>query len=243
MTNDLQATKQLICDIGRKIWQRGYCAGNEGNHSIRIDDNHILCTPTGVSKGDLTPQMICLTDMTGSNIDTSAQYKPSSEIKVHIAIYNHRPDVKAVVHSHPPHPTAFAIAGIPLPEGIHPEAEVFLGRVPLAPYATPSTPDLPKSIIPLIKPDTTTVIMANHGSVTFDKDLTNAYYKLEILDAYCRALLLAKQLGNINTLTEQQMNDLLKVKKSFGFNDSRYPFSSNNPLGPQNKVFLNSSDT
>ncbi|NBC10705.1 MAG: class II aldolase/adducin family protein [Planctomycetes bacterium] len=236
--NSWQMKKQL-CDIGERIWLKGFCAGNEGNHSVRIAEDRILITASGVSKGMLKPEHIIACDMDGHVVDRQAKCKPSSERKVHIAVYKHRPDVKAVIHSHPPHATAFAVANIPLPEGIHPEAEVFLGRVPIAAYATPSTEELPNSILPLIGPETNTVLMGNHGSVSFSTDLTDAYYKLEILDAYCRILLLSKQVGAINTLSNEQMAELLQVKEQFGLTDPRSTCALDGCVGGrQNEPFL-----
>ncbi|MCC7146170.1 MAG: class II aldolase/adducin family protein [Phycisphaeraceae bacterium] len=235
--------KKQMCDIGQRIWQKGFCAGNEGNHSARIGPDRVLCTPTGVSKGFLTPEDICVVDMNGKQVEPNAKgMKRTSEVLIHLAIYKHRPDIRAVIHSHPPHATAFAIAQIPLPAGIHPEAEVFLGKVPTARYATPSKPDLADSIIPLIKPDTNTVLMGNHGSVSFDATLIGAYYRLEILDAYSRILLLCKQLGNVNVLSKDEMVDLLKVKESFGFPDSRLTCAASGCVVEQNQPFLASFD-
>src|SRR3954465_9423710 len=122
--------KEQMCDIGRRIWLKGFCAGNEGNHSYRMSENRILCTPTGISKSALKPDDICTVDMEGKQV--AGKRKRTSEVLLHLAIYKARPDVKAVVHSHPPHATAFAIAGVELPTCIHPEAEVFLGAVKTA---------------------------------------------------------------------------------------------------------------
>jgi len=243
MAEPLFKLKELMCETGRKIWQRGYCAGNEGNHSLRISEDRVLCTPTGISKGELRPEMICTVDMDGHQVDRNNPYKRTSEILVHLAIYKHRPDIKAVIHSHPPHATAFAVTNIPIPEGIHPEAEVFLGRVPTAPYATPSRQDLPDSIIPLIGPQTNTVLMGNHGSVSFSsKSLTDAYYKLEILDAYCRILILTKDLGQANVLNPKQMTELLEVKKKFGLSDDRLACSATGCVGEVNQPFFATFD-
>ena len=134
--NQFQVRREM-CDIGHRIWLKGFCAGNEGNHSVRISADRVLCTPTGVSKGFLTPDQITVVDMDGTQIDKHNVMKRSSEVLLHLQVYKARPDVKAVVHSHPPHATAFAIANIPIPEGIHPEAEVFLGKIPMAKYTTP----------------------------------------------------------------------------------------------------------
>ena len=236
--------KKQMCDVGGRIWQRGYCAGNEGNHSVRLGDGRILCTPTGVSKGFLSPEDICVVDMEGKQIEPNPSGRTrTSEILVHLAVYKQRPDVQALIHSHPPHATAFAIANVPIPEGIHPEAEVFLGRVPIARYATPSTQELPDSITPLIKPETNSIIMSNHGTISFsNKDIIDAYYLLEILDAYCRVLLLASQLGRVNVLKTDQVADLLAIKQKFGLTDERIACAADGCVGLDNEPFLASVD-
>ena len=210
--------KEQMCEIGRRIWLKGFCAGNEGNHSYRIGENRILCTPTGISKGWLKPEDICTVDLEGNQV--AGKRNRTSEILLHLAIYKARPDVKAVVHSHPPHATAFAIANVDLPTCIHPEAEVFLGAVKTAKYVTPGDTRLGESILPYVK-DSNTILLQNHGSVTFDKDLEGAYYKLEIVDAYARILLLAKQIGSIRPLDAGEMKELLELKQRFGMDEPR----------------------
>ena len=243
MPHEIRKAKQEMCDIGKRIWQKGFCAGNEGNHSMRIGPDRFLCTPTGISKGFLEPDDICVVDGKGEQVERNANgRKRTSEILVHLAIYNKRPDVQAVVHSHPPHATAFAIAGIALPEGLHPEAEVFLGKVQTAPYALPSTQALPDSILPLVGPDTNTVLMGNHGSLNFSNSLIDAYYKLEILDAYCRILILTKELGQANVLNKEQMTDLLKVKQKFGLPDQRLACAPDGCIGQDNDEFIATFD-
>ena len=233
------AIRQQICEIGKRIWTKGFCAGNEGNHSVRVADNRYLCTPTGISKGFLEPEDVIVCDAEGKQIEPNARgRKPTSEIKVHLAIYKVRSDVGAVIHSHPPHATSFAIAGIPLPEAVHPEAEVFLGKVRTAKFAMPSTHDLPDSLLPLIGPETNSLLMGNHGSVSFSTDLVDAYYKLEILDAYCRILLLVHQLGRINLLDQDQMKGLLEVKSNFGLSDERLACADQGCIGAENEAFL-----
>lgn len=239
MNPPLWQMKKQMAEIGHRIWQKGFCAGNEGNHSVRLSEDRVLCTPTGISKGFLEADDMCIVDMDGNQVEPNPKgRKRTSEVLVHLAIYKKRQDIKAVIHSHPPHATAFAIAQIPLPEGIHPEAEVFLGKVRTAPYATPSKPELPDSIVPLIGPETNTVLMANHGSVSFSFDLTDTYYKLEILDAYCRVLLLTKQLGAVRQLDKNQMTELLEVKKQFGLPDERLSCSKEGCVGSENQPFL-----
>ena len=210
--------KEQMCEIGRRIWLKGFCAGNEGNHSYRIGEDRVLCTPTGISKGFLKPDDICTVDMEGKQ--TSGKRKRTSEILMHLAIYKARPDVKAVVHSHPPHATAFAVAGVELPTCIHPEAEVFLGAVKTAKYVTPGDTRLGESLLPYVK-DSNTILLQNHGTVTYDVDLEGAYYKLEIVDAYSRILLLAKQIGSIRPLDGGEMKELLELKQRFGLEEPR----------------------
>src|SRR5436309_2162922 len=210
--------KEQLCDIGRRIWLKGFCAGNEGNHSYRIGPDRFLCTPTGVSKGNLKPDDLCTVEGEGNQL--AGKRKRTSEFLMHAAIYKARPDVNAVIHSHPPHATAFAIAGVELPTCIHPEAEVFLGPVKTAAYVTPGDKRLGESILPFVK-DSNTVLMGNHGAVCFHADLEICYYQLEIVDAYARILLLTKQLGNVNTLNSGEMVELIKLKERFGFTDPR----------------------
>ncbi len=210
--------KEQMCDIGRRIWQKGFCAGNDGNHSYRIGENRILCTPTGISKGNLVPEDLCVVDMEGKQV--SGKRKRTSEILLHLAIYKARPDVKAVIHSHPPHATAFAVAGVELPTCIHPEAEVFLGAVKTAKYVTPGDTRLGESILPYVK-DSNTILLQSHGVVCFHPDLEQAYYQLEIVDAYARILLLAKQVGSIRPLDASEMKELLDLKVRFGLKEPR----------------------
>ncbi len=210
--------KEQMADIGRRIWQKGFCAGNEGNHSYRLGDDRVLCTPSLISKGNLKPDDMCVVDMTGKQI--SGKRKRTSEILLHLAIYRERPDVRAVIHSHPPHATAFAIADVELPTCIHPEAEVFLGPVKTAKYVTPGDTRLGESIKPFIK-ESNTILLGNHGVVCYGPDLEDAYYKLEIVDAYARILLLTKQLGSVKPLGAQDMKELLDFKQRIGFSDPR----------------------
>jgi len=210
--------KQQLCDIGRRIWIKGFCAGNEGNHSFRMGPNRFICTPTGISKGNLLPDDLCVVDADGKQI--SGKRKRTSEFLLHATIYKARPDVNAVIHSHPPHATAFAVAGVEIPTCIHPEAEVFLGPVKTARYVTPGDTRLGESILPYVK-DSNTIVMGNHGVVCFDVDLEQCYYKLEIIDAYTRILLLAKQLGSVNLLSGPEMSELIGLKSRFGLPDPR----------------------
>ena len=145
MVNEYEIKKQ-ICEIGKRIYDRGMVAANDGNISVKISDNEFLCTPTGVSKGFMTPDYICRVDKEGKVLEANGNFKPSSEIKMHMRVYAQRPDVKSVVHAHPSYATSFAIAGIPLTEPIMPEAVIALGCVPIAAYGTPSTEEIPDAV-------------------------------------------------------------------------------------------------
>ena len=141
--------KQEICEIGQRVYNKGFAAANDGNISYRLSENEVLCTPTMHSKGFLKPEDICLIDMTGKQL--AGIKKRSSEALLHLQIYKERPDVKSVVHCHPPHATAFAIAREPIPQCVLPEVEVFLGDVPISQYETPGGQAFADTIIPLVK--------------------------------------------------------------------------------------------
>src|SRR5438477_6979105 len=210
--------REQMCDIGKRIWLKGFCAGNEGNHSYRLSEDRILCTPSLISKGNLKPDDLCVVDMEGKQV--AGKKKRTSEILLHLTIFKARPDVRAVIHSHPPHATAFAVADIELPTCIHPEAEVFLGPGKTAKYVTPGDTRLGESILPFVK-ESNTILLGNHGVVCFGPDLEDAYYKLEIVDAYARILLLTKQLGSVRPLDPDDMKELLALKSKFGMADPR----------------------
>jgi L-fuculose-phosphate aldolase len=210
--------KQDICDIGRRIYNKGFAAANDGNITVRISDNEVLCTPTMHSKGFLKPEDICTVDMTGKQI--AGRKKRSSEALLHLEIYKNRTDIKSVVHCHPPHATAFAIAREPIPQCVLPEVEVFLGDVPITKYETPGGQAFADTIIPFVK-KTNVIVLANHGTVSFGEDVEKAYWWTEILDAYCRMLMLARQLGHVSFFPEDKERELLNLKKEWGFADPR----------------------
>ena len=211
--------KETICEIGRRVYNKGFAAANDGNISIRLNDKELLCTPTMVSKGYMKPEDICKVDYEGKQI--AGIRKRSSEILLHLSVYKNRADVNGVVHCHPPHATAFAVAHEPIPKAILPEVEVFLGEVPTAIYVTPGGQKFADSIIPYVK-DCNTILLANHGTITFGPDLEKAYFNTEIIDAYCRILILSRQLGRVNYFTEKETSELLELKKKLGYDDVRF---------------------
>src|SRR5438132_163425 len=211
--------KEQICEIGRRVYHKGFAAANDGNITIRLNEREVLCTATMVSKGFMKPDDICKVDPEGKQLAGSR--RRTSEVLLHLAVYKHRPDINGVVHCHPPHATAFAVAREPIPKCILPEVEVFLGEVPMAIYETPGTQKFAETIVPYVK-DCNTIILANHGTVSWGPNLENAYFNTEIIDAYCKILILARQLGRVNYFSEQQTRELLDLKKRIGYDDPRF---------------------
>ena len=167
--------KKEICEIGRRIYMNGFVAANDGNISVKINDNEYYCTPTGVSKGFMTPDMIIKVDGQGNKLEGTLN--PSSEFKMHLKVYQERPDVNAVVHAHPPVATAHAVCNIPLDTYIMPEAVIFLGTVPICEYGTPSTMEIPDSLMPYIQKHDA-FLLKNHGALTVGNTLLKAYFNM-----------------------------------------------------------------
>ena len=191
-THEPAQLKEEICDIGRRIYAKGFAAGNDGNISYRLSENQVLCTPTMICKGFIKPDDLCSVDMEGKQL--SGKRKRTSEVLLHLAIMKERPEVKSVVHCHPPHATAFAVAREPIPQCVLPEVEVFLGDVPITKYETPGGQIFADTIMPFVK-KANVIILANHGTVSYGETVEKAYWWTEILDAYCRILMLAKRPG------------------------------------------------
>lgn len=204
---------EQICEVGRRLYARGYVSGNDGNISYLLDDARVLCTPTLISKGYMTPDDLCVVNRAGEQV---AGARPrTSEIFLHLEIYRGDPAVRAVVHSHPPFATAFAVAGEPIPTGVLPEGEVFLGVVPLTPYETPGNQRFAETIRPFVG-KACAAVLGNHGAVTWGPTLERALWYTEILDSYCRILLLAKLVGSVQRLPEGKVRELLALRAAFG---------------------------
>lgn len=212
--HEITEAKKIIIDVGLRCWQKGWVAANDGNISFRITENEILCTPTGVSKGMLTMDHLCLVDPDGAMI-RKCNYKPSSEIKMHLRVMKERPDIKSVFHAHPPYATAHAIAGIPLAECVIPEIVIGLGSIPIAPYGTPSTNEIPDRLAPLIK-DYDAWLLENHGALTAGVDPYQSYFRMESLELYAQMMYLAKGLGRVNALDNAKVQSLVNLRKQFG---------------------------
>jgi len=212
MVNEFMIKKE-ICAIGKKIYDKGFAAANDGNISYRVGENQVLCTPTQICKGTMKPDDICMVDMSGKQ--TAGRKKRTSEVLLHLEIYKLDPQIKAVVHCHPPHATAFSIAGEEIPTCILPEVEVFLGRIPTAEYETPGAQNFADMIRPHVGKAKITVLK-NHGTVSWAESLERAYWWAEILDAYCRMLVIAKQIGRVERISEPKVEELLDLKERFG---------------------------
>jgi L-fuculose-phosphate aldolase len=214
------AFKQEIVDAGRKLWIRQYVDGNGGNISCRLTDEWVLSTPTLVSKADLQPSDICLVDMSGEQL--AGTRKRSSEILLHLEIYRNVPAAGAVVHCHPPHATAYSLAGAVPPECMLAEHEVFVGPVAIVPYQTPGTQAFADTIRPLVQ-RYNTVLLANHGLVTWADTVTHAEWYVEVTDTTCRVLMLASHLGQpLNHIPADLMDGLLSLKRRLGMPDVRF---------------------
>ncbi len=210
--------KQEICDIGRRIYKKGFAAANDGNISYRAGANEVVCTPTMTSKGFLKPEDLCVVDMEGNQI--SGRLKRTSEVMLHLAIMKERPEIQSVVHCHPPHATAFGIAREPIPQCVLPEVEIFLGDVPIAKYAIPGGQEFADTILPYVH-KSNIIVLANHGVVSYGETVERAYWWTEVLDAYCRMLMLARGLGGVNYFTEPEGKALLNLKEKWGYHDAR----------------------
>ena len=213
MTNEWELKKQIV-EIGRRIWIRGYVGANDGNITVKLGDNELLTTPTGVSKGFMTVEMIIKCDRTGKVISSNPGYRPSSEVKMHLDVYKERPDIQAVVHAHPQYATSFAVAGIPLNKCVLPEAIIVMGAVPIAPYGLPSTMEIPDRIRPFIK-NSDVILLENHGALTLGTDLLNAYHKMETLEHTASIVWKAIQLGNLNVLPPDERDRLMTLREKF----------------------------
>lgn len=213
MDNLEKEIREQICEVGRRTWIKGWVAANDGNISMRLGDNYAITTPTGVSKGFITPDMLIKVDMDGNVRD--GYLKPSTEIKIHLEAYHRRDDVRAVVHAHPPISTGYAVANIPLDFKTLPEIIISLGRIPLADYGTPSTTELSDSISELLKCHDA-ILLANHGAITVGKDVMAAYYKMESVEHFAVISLTAYQLGGMKPISEPNVRKLEDIRDQFG---------------------------
>ena len=211
-----QEAKEQILEIGRRLYAKNYVASNDGNITCKVSPSALWTTPTGVSKGYMTEEMLIKVDLEGHVLQGT--YKPSSELKMHLRVYQENPDLIACVHAHPPVATSFAIAGIALDRPILPEAVIQLGVVPVAPYATPGTQEVPDSIAPYCRTHNG-VLLANHGALTWGMSLMQAYMRMESLEYYALVTMYTSYIiGRANELSGTQVDRLLETQTATSIN-------------------------
>ena len=202
-----------IVEVGRRMYARGYTASNDGNISVRLGSDRLLMTPKSVCKGFMTPDMMCITDLEGRKLQ--GERDPSSEMLMHLEVYRQRPDVRAVVHAHPPIATGFAVAGIPLDRAVLAEVLTTLGSIPIAEYATPSTRELPEAVRKYITAHDG-MLLANHGALTAGADLFAAYFKMETIEHFAKISLVARLLGREHLISREEVIRLQGLRDTYG---------------------------
>ena len=221
---EAEALRDEIIRTGRKLWERQYVDGNGGNISCRIGTDYVLCTPTMISKGDMTAADICLSDMDGKIV--AGNRLRTSELLLHLEIYRATPRARAVVHCHPPYATAFSLTGTIPPVGLISEYEIFIGPAALARFETPGTQAFAETVLPFVQ-DHNTILLANHGVVCWSDSITRAEWLVEILESYCKTCVIAGQIGKpLIPIPDQKIQEILALKRRLGFPDSRMSHST-----------------
>ncbi len=210
---DEQTARREIVRVGKLMYERSYVVSSDGNVSIRLDDGRVVATPTMTCKGRMSEDSLAVTDMEGKPLSDK---KASSELEMHLLIYRERSDVKAVCHAHPPHGTAFAVAGLAIDQPILSEVILTLGCVPLADYGTPSTTELTEAMRPLVKHHNA-LLMANHGAVAYGADLWQAFDRLETLEHTAKIAILSRILGGSKNLPADAIEKLINVREAAGY--------------------------
>ena len=214
LPDDAQA-KANILEAGRRMYDKDYCAANDGNISCRTADGCFWVTPSGVSKGFMAEETLVKVDIEGNILEKNSELGISSEINLHLAVYRNRPDVNAVVHAHPPLSTAFACARMNLDKPVVNEAVLNLGTVPCAPFALPGTKDLADSILPYLQGHAA-VLLANHGSVTWGDSMERAYFRLETLEYYAKMMILTGLGPKAHLLSEDEQRGVESRRERYG---------------------------
>ena len=211
---NISELKDQVCDICHKMWQLGWVAANDGNVSVKLDDGTFLVTPTGISKSFITPEKLLIVAKDGAIIEGAEGYKPSSEIKMHFRCYEERNDVGAVVHAHPPAATGFAVAHVPLDRYTMIESVITIGSVPVTPYGTPSTHEVPDAITPYLQ-EHDVMLLENHGALTVGCDLITAYYRMETLELWAKISINATILGGEKEISPENIERLCRMRADY----------------------------
>lgn len=207
--------REQICDVCHKMWLLGWVAANDGNVSVKLEDGTFLVTPTGMSKSFITPDKLVLIDKAANILDGLPGYRPSSEIKMHLRCYEEREDVKSVLHAHPPVATGYAVANKALDEYSMIETVIALGSIPVSPYGTPSTYEVPDAIAPYLG-EHDAVLLQNHGALTVGADLITAYYRMETLELFAKISLNAHLLGGAQEISRENIERLMGMREGYG---------------------------
>jgi L-fuculose-phosphate aldolase len=226
MGGNEQEQRQSIVEVGRLVFQKNWVAASDGNISIRLDENRILCTPSGVCKGMMRPEDLNICDLDGKRI--SGRLECTTEIAMHTTIYRLRPDVMSVVHAHPPISTGFAAAGRALDLAVLPEVIVSLGCVPLAAYGLPGTPELTEGMLPYI-PKCDAMLLESHGVVCYGEDVFKAYARMEKVEQFAQITLVAELLGGPKVLPRSEVQRLFDARFRYGIR-SRTTFEPGFPV-------------
>lgn len=215
---DELALRQELIEVCRLLYQRNYTCGTEGNLSIRLNDSLILSTASNTCKGRIKASELLLSDLEGNLLPSLYQSKGnklSTELRMHLLAYKKRPDVRAIVHAHPATAVGFTVAGRSLADCVLPEVVCTLGSIPTAPYATPSTDEVPDSISPFVD-EHDAILLDHHGAITLGTDIWNAYYKMETVERFAQTLLVAELLGGSKQLETAQLKKLLSIRSVYG---------------------------
>jgi len=210
-----QQIKEQMCDVCHKMWQLGWVAANDGNVTVKLEDSTFFATPTGISKSFITPEKIVKIDKDGNVLEGLEGYRPSSEIKMHLRCYTEREDVGAVVHAHPPVATGYAVAHKSLDSYNMIETVIALGSIPVTPYGTPSTYEVPDAIAPYLG-EHDAVLLMNHGALTVGTDLITAYYRMETLELFAKINLTATLLGGAKEISRDNIDRLISMREGYG---------------------------
>ncbi|MDD3409785.1 MAG: class II aldolase/adducin family protein [Eubacteriales bacterium] len=217
-----QEIKEQICDVCHKMWQLGWVAANDGNVSVKMEDGTFWVTPTGMSKSFITPEKLVRIDADMNKLEGADGLRPSSEMKMHMRCYAERPDVGAVVHAHPPTATGYAVANRPLDCYSMIETVIAVGSVPVTPYGTPSTYEVPEAIAPYLSQHDV-LLLQNHGALTVGCDLITAYYRMETLELFAKISLNAELLGGAQEISRANIDKLLDLRENYYHVTGRHP--------------------
>lgn len=211
---NIEQIKLQICDVCHKCWQLGWVAANDGNVSARLEDGTFLATPTGMSKSDITPELLVHIDAEGNVLDSVNGLRPSSEIKMHLRCYQKRPDVWSVIHAHPPGATGFAVAHKAMDMYNMIEDVAVIGSVPLTPYGTPSTVEVPNAIEPYLE-EHDVMLLENHGALAVGSDVMTAFFRMESLELWAKITINAVILGGSIDISKENITKLINLREYY----------------------------